>query len=279
MNALIKLTQLPVIEECLRTQKDKWEQMVSEADAMVCTEDTVQSVKAMRSRMKKEFDEAEAQRKTIKQAIMAPYNALEAVYRECITDAFSRAYEALSGKILAVEETMKRRCEDSLREYFAELCAVRHLDWMTYEQAGIKVDMASAKSKTPKRLRDQLTAFVTQVGDSVDRINLLDDAEEIMVEYQQTLDAAGAICAVKERHRRIEEQKAVRDASASERELESEMVRRVEALAPPVVVPAAEETIKVSLVLHPTRRQYEEKIRPLMRRIKEICDMEGIKYE
>jgi len=281
MENLIVVKQLPIIEEQLRTLKERWEQRAFDAESMVCTLDTVQAVKEFRAEMRKEFEEAETLRKAAKKAVMEPYNQLEEVYKECVTAPFQKADRALSGKVIEVEADIKARCEDGLRNYFAELCARDGLDWLTYEQAGIKVDMASAKAKTPKKLREQLSAFVAGVAESVDRINTLEDTGEIMVEYQKTLDAAGAICTVKERHRRIEEQKKFQEARDAIRAQEAEAVRRVEALAPPVVVesPGSEKTVRVSLVMHPTRSQYEDKIKPIMRKLKEICDMEGIKYE
>lgn len=279
MGDLIVVRQLPIIAEQLHNLKEAWEQRALEAEAMVCTPETVQTVKELRAETNKEFEGVDALRKQIKQAIMEPYNQLDATFKECVTVPYQRASATYSSKISDVESEIKRRCEDGLREYFDDLCAVHHLDWLEYEQAGIKVDMASAKAKTPKKLREQLAAFVSSVADSVNRINALDDAEEIMVEYRRTLDAAGAICTVQDRHRRIEEERAAREARYAVLEQEAESVRRVEALAPPVVSPAQEKTIKVSLVLHPTRRQFEDKIKPLMGQIKEICDMEGIKYE
>lgn len=282
MEDLIVVRQLPVIEERLRSLKDHWEQRALDAEAMVCTEDAIQAVKVLRAETRKEFYEVERLRKAAKQAVMEPYNRFETTYKECVTTAFQRADSAYSEKISEAEQDIKHRCEDGLRDYFDELCAAHHLDWLTYERAGIKVDMTSAKAKTPKKLREQLTAFVVGVANSVDRINLLENAGEIMVEYQRTLDAADAICTVRERHYRIEEQKAAQEARKVEQDLESEMVRRVEALAPPVSVERAsveEPTIMVSLILHPTRTQFEEKIKPIMRQLKQICDMEGIRYE
>lgn len=241
MENLIVVKQLPIIEEQLRTLKERWEQRAFDAESMVCTLDTVQAVKEFRAEMRKEFEEAETLRKAAKKAIMEPYDQLEEVYRECVTAPFQKADRTLSGKVIEVESDIKARCEDGLRDYFAELCAVHHLDWLAYEQTGIKVDMASAKAKTPKKLREQLSAFVAGVAESVDRINTLEDAGEIMVEYQKTLDAAKAICDVKERHRRIEEQKKFQEARAAIRAQEEEMVRRVEAPAPPVVVQKPEK--------------------------------------
>lgn len=233
---LIRIVRLPEIAEQLIAVKEKWQRAAEEALSMTCTEDTIKAVKAKRTELRKEFDELENRRKAVKKAVLKPYDRFEAIYDSCVSDAYESADACLSGKISRVESEQKRRCEDGLRDYFAELCAVHHLDWLAYERVGIKVDMASAKAKTPTKLRRQLEEFVVGVSNSVDRINLLEDASEIMVEYQRTLDAADAICTVQERHKSIEEQKVVLDVRRAEQDREAEMVRRVEALAPPVVV-------------------------------------------
>lgn len=277
---LIRVTQLPIIEERLRSMKDQVDQRVEAALSLVCTEETIQAVKAERAALNKEFAALEEQRKAVKAAVMGPYETFEAVYRECVSDAFRRADAALKGKINDTESEMRRRCEEGLREYFAELCAVHHLDWLEYERAGIKVDMASAKAKTPKRLREQLAQFVAGVSESVDRINLLDDAEEIMVEYMRTLDAADAICTVHDRHRRIEEERAAREARDFIKAAE-DMAAEIFAQAyaePPVVVSAAVEKSPDDIIPEMSFTVYNAP-RRVLRQIKEILEMEGIRYE
>ena len=49
MDDLIVVKQLPVIVEHLRTLKERWEQRALDAEAMVCTEETIQAVKAFRT--------------------------------------------------------------------------------------------------------------------------------------------------------------------------------------------------------------------------------------
>lgn len=274
MESLIEVKQLPVIEERLRTLKDRWDQRAADAETMVCTEETIQSVKAFRAEMRKEFEEVEALRKSAKQAVMEPYNRFEAVYKDCVTTAFRRADIACSSKISEAETDMKRRCEDGLRGYFAELCAVHHLDWLTYEQSGIKVDMASAKAKTPKKLREQIEKFIISVDHDIEDIrHFCDDDEvaEILTEYQKSLNAANATYTVRERHRQIEEQKAAQESRKAEQARESETVRRVEALAPPVVVGAPEPVVKCTFTVRATKQQ--------LCKLKEFLNMEGIKYE
>lgn len=281
---LIVVKQIPVIEERLISQKEKWEQEVRDAEAMLCTEETLASVKAARARCNQDFAIFEEQRKDVKRMILEPYNHFEAVYKDCVTDPHDLAVSAYNKKISDVEPEIKRRCEEGLRDYFAELCAVHHLDWLTYERAGIKVDMASARAETPKKLRKQLAEFVASVADSVDRIIALEGAGEIMEEYQRTLNAADAICTVQERRCRIEEQKKELEARRAVREQEEAMVRRVEALAPPVAVEVqeaveAQDTAKIcymDLRAHGTM----EHLSALKRfALENNIKLEAIKYE
>lgn len=278
MSDLVVIKQLPIIEERLHELKSSWEQKTADAEAMVCTEDTIKAIKAFRAEMRKEYQEVEDLRLQIKRAIMEPYEQFEKdVYRVCVYNAFADADGILKRKIDETEDAIKKECEDGLREYFAELCAVRHLDWLTYEHSGIKVDMASAKAKTPKKLREQLTAFVNKVGDDVAHIMAMDNADEIMVEYKRTLDAPGAFFAVKERHRRIEEERSAQEARKAEREREAEAVRKVESLAPPVQVKPNDKDPNEVIprctftAIGATRAQ--------LRRLKEFMEMEGIRYE
>lgn len=275
---LIVVKQIPVIEERLISQKEKWEREVRDAEAMLCTEETLAAVKAARARCNQEFAIFEEQRKDVKRMILEPYNHFEAVYKDCVTDSHDQAVSAYNKKISNTESEIKRLCEEGLRDYFAELCAVHHLDWLAYERAGIKVDMASAKAKTPSKLRKQLAEFVVSVADSVDRIIALEDAGEIMAEYKRTLNASDAICTVQERRRRVEEQEKELEARKAAREQEAAMVRRVEALAPPVVMAkpfekGPDEIIpKLTFtVINATRAQ--------LRRVREFLNMEGIQYE
>ena len=268
--ALIEIEQPPIIVERLHLLKEKWEKSSEDAEAMVCTEETVQACKAARAELNKEFDILEEKRKAVKQAILEPYNAFEAVYKECVTEPRNRAISSYSTKINEVEAEQKRRCEEGLRDYFAELCVVHHLDWLEYERAGIKVDMASAKAKTPAKLRKQLMEFVVSIAESVERVSALDDANEIMVEFKRTLNATDAICTVQERHRRIEEQRKAQETRAAAVQQEAEAVRRVEALAPPVQA-EPQKTVKCTFTVRTTMDK--------LKKLKEFLETEGIQYE
>lgn len=113
-NELIKVVSLPVIEERLRTLEPEIKAIVDDATSLVCTEETIQAVKAKRAELNKLAADLENQRKYVKSAIMAPYNAFEAVYKECAIDVLKAADVALKGKIDAVEAEQKQRCEEGL---------------------------------------------------------------------------------------------------------------------------------------------------------------------
>jgi len=280
MESLIEVKQLPVSPLQFQAIRARGTLRLEEARSLICTPESLASVKTNRAETQKEYDALEEWRKALKSWAMEEYKRFEADYKDA-SKGYVDALSLYSKEIQETEVSIKQDCEDGLRAYFDELCAVHHLDWLVYERAGIKVNMASAKAKTPKKLRDRLAAFVAGVSESVGRISLLDDAEEIMVEFQRSLDAAGAICAVQDRHRRIEEQQAAQEARKAEREREAEMVRRVEALAPPVAVPAPAPAPEKSLddIIPVCSFTVYDAPRRVLRQIKEIVNMECIRYE
>ncbi len=274
---LIQIVQLPIIKERLHFLKGYVDQQVSDAMAMVCTEDTVIYVKQIRAELNALFTEAENQRKAVKAAVMQPYLDFEAVYKECISEPFKTADNDLRRKIVAVESGLKQECEDRLRLFFDELTQVNGLYWLRFEQAGITVTLADAKAKTqpPKRLREQLDNFVNRVAKDVDMILTLKNSGEILAGYKEALNVTDAIQAVEERHRQIEraeEEKTLRDAVRAQ---ETEARRKVEAFAPPVVAKNATTTPQTDLL---TCTFNVTDTRDRLKLLKQFLDANGYKY-
>lgn len=273
-NTLMKVTQLPVIEEHLRSRKEQTEQRVAEAMSLVCTYETLTSVKNIRAEMNREFADAETQRKAIKAAIMEKYDSFESVYRECIADPYKRADADLKAKIDATESEIKSRCEEMLLGYFRELCAVNEIDFLSFGQTGVKVDMASARAKTPKKLMEQIKLKVDGVAQDMKTIGTMgENAPEIMVEYKKNLDLSLAISVVNERHRRAEEER-----EAVKRHTVTPAARAAEdtVAAAPQVVPkrveqSAVERLTVSFRVTDTRER--------LRLLKQFLVSNGYQYE
>lgn len=230
---LMALRQLPIIEQHLQAAKEEIEAMTAEKQRLVCTPDTYKDVKKARAELNKRFSEMEERRKQIKAQIMAPYAEFEAVYNDCVAAPFKRCDEALKVKIRDVEDGIKADCEAGLREYFQELCTAHGVDWLTFEMSGVRVDMVSAQQKTPKKLRESLLAFVVGVERDLETISGLDFAEEILIEYKQTLDLPSSFSAVQNRHKRIEEERTALKDREVFKEREEQAVEKVQALAPP----------------------------------------------
>ena len=273
-NTLMKVTQLPVIEEHLRSRKEQTEQRVAEAMSLVCTDETLTSVKNIRAEMNCEFADAETQRKAIKSAIMEKYDSFESVYRECIADPYKRADADLKAKIDATESEIKSRCEEMLLGYFRELCAVNEIDFLSFGQTGVKVDMASARAKTPKKLMEQIKLKVDGVAQDMKTIGTMgENAPEIMVEYKNNLDLSLAISVVNERHRRAEEE---REAVKRHTVTPAARAAGVTVAAAPQVVPkrveqAAVEHLTVSFRVTDTRER--------LRLLKQFLVSNGYQYE
>lgn len=273
--SLIQIIQLPIIKERLHHLKGYVDQQVADAMAMVCTEETVIGVKQIRAELSAVFNEAETQRKAVKQAVMQPYLDFEAVYKECISEPFKKADADLRGKIVSVESEMKARCEQILRDYFDEYAFANGVRFLKYEQAGITISMADARAKTqpPKKLREQLEQFVNRVGQDVDAILTMDNCDEVMAVYKQTLNLTDAIHIVNERSRQIEQAKVEQERRNAAKAQESEAVRKVEAFAPPVVAepPEMQQTLfTVRFSITDTKER--------LKLLKQFLDANGYKY-
>lgn len=276
MEELIRVTQLPIIEERLRDVKAAWEQAAADNMALVCTSETIGSVKAARADMTKQFERLEALRKTAKAQYMERWTAFEATYKECIAEPYKRADAALKAKIDETESAIKTECEQRCREYFAELCAVHGVDFVKYESMHLKIDMTAAKQKTPRKLFDQMSEWVSAVAcgmDKIDQESDPDDRDEIMAEYKRCLDVGEAILRVQDRHKRVAQERGEAAKREERRTVEAATVAKVEA-ALPLTAPQeveAEPLLTVSFKATATR----EKLIAL----REFMKSEGIKYE
>lgn len=272
---MLVCTQPPVISENLMDLQERVNAITEMVNQLPKEPDSVPQVKKARADLRKYFDSLEEQRKAVKAAVMAPYNDAEAKYKALVSGPIQQADRLCKEFVYGVESAMKRECEAGLRDYFDELRAANHVEFLKFEQAGIVVDMASAKQRTPKKLREQLVQFVASVSSDVDLIADMDDAEEIMVEYQKTLNVTDAIGTVLDRHRRIQAQREAAQARNAAKATEAEAVQKVEAVAPPIQVQAdpLDEIINRCpfTVIGATRRQ--------LKKLREFLKQEGIRYE
>lgn len=221
---LIRVVQLPEIEEHLQSIKVAVTQKVNDALSLICTEDTVKSVKAVRADLNKDLKDFEEQRKAVKKTIMTPYEQFEAVYKECISDTYKKADIELKAKIDSVENELKEAKRAEVEAYFEECSKSVGVDFVKLSDLNLNITL----SASVKSLKRQVKEYFDKVIQDLALIATLEHTTEILVEYRKTLDVSDAVLTVQERHKAIAEQEK-RNAEASIiAEKQAETVAKVE---------------------------------------------------
>lgn len=274
MNELIIVKQLPIIEENLLALKQEIEEKADRAIHLVCTEDTVKEIKVVRTDLNKEFAELETQRKFVKDQVMKPYEAFELVYKDCVSEIYKKADKDLKTKIDEVEDGLKKEKENKITEYFNEYLQSNGIDFVTYDKASIKVSM----SDSLKSLKDKAKAFIDKICEDIDLIKTQQYADEIMVEYENTLNVSTAVTTVSNRRKALElkkEQEAARiEAQAKTVEAVKQIDKIVELAAPvakPVEILVKEKQYKATFEVQGTLDE--------LKAVKAFLENGGYKYD
>lgn len=286
---IIRVEQLPVITQQLAALKADVEKKVEFATALVCTEENLQEVKQIKEDLNKQFNELEKQRKAVKNAILAPYNEFEALYKECVTIPLRTAAQALKDKCDAIDNEIKRQKLVKVKEHYDEKLAASGIvndygEFFTFYTIGLNI----TKSVSVKKLNENVDSFIDKIVDDLALIAEQEHADEVLYEYKRVdggcyLNVSGAIRSVNAKHKAIEEEKA-RVAEREARKAEkAAAVAKVDAAigdtptAPPVeeketpVAPPQEETVTVAFKVTDTI--------PRLRALKKYMEQEGYKYE
>lgn len=232
---IIEVKQLPIIEQQLQLVKKSVIEKTEAALKLVCTEDTLQEVKKAKTALTKEFKEWEAKRKSVKNAVMTPYEQFEKVYKECVTDIYKNADNELKAKVGSIENAIREEKAAEIKAYFDEYVASRGIEeiygkFLSFEYTGIKVTLSACK----KSLKEQAANFVDRICDDLNLIETQEHKDEILYEYKKSLNLSGSITAVANRYKAIEAEKA-REA---ERKARAEAVKATENKVDEVIKPA-----------------------------------------
>lgn len=226
--SLIVVQQLPVIKEQLHSIKAQAQASVTEALALVCTEETLKVVKEQRAKLNRDRKDLDDRRAVVKKQIMKPFEDFDKVYKECVTDVYGPADEALKGKITDVEAGLKADKEKKVVAYFDELVKANGVEWVSYGDVGIAVTMTASLKSLKSRVKD----YVDRVVADVNCINGMENAPEVMAEYKQCRNLAVAINSASQRKDRVAREEAERkqrlEAQLRAQETESAVLDVVE---------------------------------------------------
>lgn len=284
MDNLIVIKQLPIIEEQLQTIKAEVTEKIEKALSLVCTEETLAEVKDIRAKLNKEFAEWEEKRKDVKKAITDPYTQFEASYKDCITDVYKNGDLQLKGKIDAVESAVKAEKAKEVEEYFNEYRDSKHIDFVSFKDAGITVNLSVSK----KKLKEQAAAFLDKICDDLVLIDTQEHKEEILYEYKRSLNVSSAITMVTARFKAIEEAKAREVERQAQIEAEKNTAQAVEEAMEetadvPLSVPSVEEPAtcdeEPELALTFTVRGTRSKLKAFKECVMEYAEREDLSVE
>ena len=276
---IIVVTQLPIITEQLKSVKAEIERRTKEVYSVECTEENLKEVKALRAKFNKQNEQFEERRKLVKKAVLKPYEDFETVYKECAAEVYRKALDYLDKKISDVETKLTLEAENEIKAYFEECKSAVGIDFIAFENAGIKVTRSASKTKLKKAVKE----FVDKVKNDTEMIRSQEYASEILAEYRKYFDASKAIMTVKERHEKaeaiekemLERQKEdqARAEAQAKAEAYSESSQSATVLKPPV-----QQSVKKELKCHATFILKTENIE-IMTDILRYAKSKGAEYE
>lgn len=200
----IELIQTPIIKHSLVQMGLSVTSRLAEQNInnLIATEDTVGTLKKLRADLNREAKEFELQRKVIKEAVLSPYNSFEAIYKEQIITKYKDADETLKNKINDFEMKLKTDKKVELEAYFSEICEAEKIDWLSYKELGIEINL----STSTKKYKEQILEKIQGVVDDINLITTDKYSAEILVEYKISLNASLAIQTVRQRKQKEKEE-------------------------------------------------------------------------
>lgn len=266
---IIVVKQLPVIVEQLAQVREQVSERVKTATALVCTEETVRTVKKARAELNAEFKTWESKRKEVKTAVMTPYEQFEAVYKDCVSDAYKTADTELKRKIDSVESELKQKKTAEIRGYFYEYLEAAGIDFVAFEQAGINVTLSASL----KSLKEQAREFIDKIREDLLFIDTQEHKAEILVEYKKSLDVASSIMGVNARFKAIEDEKRrileAEDRRTAEEQHIAEIDHVLSAPKPESKPQEQEYTLRFTVTAS----------KKMLKELKNFLDNGGYKYE
>lgn len=220
---LIVINQLPVISEQLDKVKAEIQRRTAFADTVTVSEENRQEIKKMRAAMNAEKSRLDEVYKTALEKVIAPIQAVQDKYKDCV-GLYTKANSQLKAKIDVIEDGLKLAKENSVKEYFEELVTAKNIDFISFEQLGLKITL----SVSEKKLKEQVNNIVERVATDLKAIDIQEDKEEILVEYKKHLNVSEAVSTVAARHKAIQAEKERKAKQAEQRARELAAAKAVE---------------------------------------------------
>ena len=167
-----------------------------------------------------------------------------------------------------VENQLKQEKEKELKEFADQYLEEYNLKgFIEYEDIPINITLSASM----KSLKEQILAFIEKVDSDLKLIGMEEYKEEILIEYNRTLDFVDSKTKVLERHRQLEELKKQQEEIHNKMQEEEKIAEKVEEIVAPKEIIQDDEVIKVSFTLTGTKEQ--------IKKVKDLIVELGIEYE
>ena len=275
INEIISVQQLPKIYYELEKIGKVVDNALVGINDMVCDEDNKKEVKKRKQEITAFKNLMESKRKEIKNQVMEKYNEFNKKYEEEVKVKLENAENILTEKYTAIEIQQKQDKENELREFVEQHCKDKNVH-IEFDRIGLNITL----SASIKSLKEQALAFIDKVVSDLKLIELEEYKDEILLEYNQSLNFAEAKLIVADRHKKLEEIKEQQKEVQLRIDEEAKIVEQIEEVVEEVSTPVEIETTVEDLenekwVLSFTVKGPKEKLKKLKEYIIEL----GLEWE
>lgn len=198
-----KIKSVGEIESNMKEVKGYVEELNNYYKNINFTEETMKEAKDEKAKVNKFKTQVADYRKNIVAEYNKPIKTFEDTAKETeklLTDT----YNTINQQVANYEGKLKKEKEEEVRNYFEEYRESLNIDFISFEDTKIKVNLSDSKTSLKKQAKD----FIDKVNMDLATITLQRYRDEILVEYKQNgFILNNAITTVLNRQKAIEEAK------------------------------------------------------------------------
>ena len=169
------------------------------------TEETIKTNKKLVAEVRKEADKLDDVRKKVKSEINAPYVEFEKLVKEIISTV-KQGEDLIRQQVREFEEAERQEKYEQL----LEIINLRLNHYTLIQQANIDIDLILEprllnKSVSMNKAEEQIVEKLENINQSIQSLQTMEHASELVYEYSSNLDMNKAITTVNNRHKALEE--------------------------------------------------------------------------
>ena len=186
-----KITSLGEITSNFKSVKEQALEIKNYYSKIIYSKDNIDLAKADRIQINKFEESVSKYRINLKKEFSKPFEEFEKLAKE--TEKILKETSASIGQQIKDYENIKRDEKvNKLISYFNEYAESLGINFITYDQMGLKVTL----SESEKKLQEQIRQYIDNIQKDLELIALQNDSDEILIEYKDGYDVRNAITKV-----------------------------------------------------------------------------------